>query len=283
MIQNSLRKYQKKQSEAYKDLCYGGNERRQTFAYYIGRHPNLYNGVDLDMATIDFINNHFYEYEVNPVHFDIHFLNALRKAVPIYNNLKLIEFNAKIFDITTNKSEKKLIANAINELEREGSFNSTTGNTGTITDNGTGTEHTTSANTDQSNTIDNGDTKQASRELPMLTTGSDFSDTVEWSNGASGINETQTEGSSRTNSNGTATGDSSTTANNVRTLNTAIHKQDANALKELATKKNTDKATIEAVNGQAVNLIRNIWQYLIEPKSIDYLIKELESCFILVI
>lgn len=348
----NLRENQKIQNKLFEDLCYG--EQKQKFYYYIGTHPRLFDGLDIDSATIQYLIEYFYDYDLRPNHFERHFVNSLRRILPVYNNMKAVEFNKRIFDITTNQSVRDLVANATNELKRDGTLSSIQNDTGTITDsgsvvdtgtitdngevketgtitdngevnesgsvsdNGTITENGRTTNNENITTETDTTNKNANRKLPMQSTGDDFEDIVNWDKGASEIAQTEndviedqtktqnatlnntknitntTTTTNNTDSENTRTLDTNKEndnvrtldtnkeTNNVRTLGTKIDKNDINSLTELATKENKDKTKYKAVNGQAVMLIKRIWDYLLEPKSLDYITTQLEECFILV-
>lgn len=277
----TLKEAQKQQNKQFIDNCYGQQE--QLFAYYIGWHPKLYEGVDLDSATIDFINNHFYEYYVNPKDFDRHFLNILRKVTPIYNNLKAIEFNKRVFNITTDKFVRNITEDTTNDITENGNGSRDTHNNGTIGDDFSSERNLTENETSTGAENKNSDNKNANRKLPMVSNGSSFDGLFGWGAGASDITETKDiTGTNTTGSVATTTKDD-LKSTNIRGINTRIQTEDVNQLKRLGkiALKNKDKR--EEVKGQAVNLIKNIWDYLILPKSIDYLCSELESAFILIV
>ena len=272
---------QRQQNKTFIDDCYA--DREQLFAYYISWHPKLYEGVDLDSATIDYINNYFYEYKVNPKDFDRHFLNALRHATPIYNNLKAIEFNKKVFNITTSKRVRKITEDTTNNIKENGTHTKEQGQHGSITDNGTIANTFAGTQNVETEEENSNDSKTANRKLPMQTNGQSFDGQFGWGAGASDISETKTNGgatgASETKNNSTE----NTQTTNIRSTNTEIESEDRNNLTRLAEMALNNKETEEEVGAQAVELILKIWNYLILPKSIDYLIKELESSFILIL
>lgn len=277
----NLKENQRIQNQLFKDLCYGTT--RQKFWHYVGTHPRLFENVDIDNATIQYIIDYFYDYNIDPSNFERHFIAKLKKVSAIYNNLKAIEFNKKVFDITTNDSVRNIVNDATNELTRDGTLQSIRNDTGTIRNQGTVNEsgRNTANETTESDSQTN--SKQAQRNLPMQSTGTHFDGLFEWGKGASNINENDDSGSSNEDRELTENTNRDTTSNYTQTLGTQIAKNDINKLEELAKSNTTNKDKYKAVNRQAVLLIRNIWNYLIEPKSIDYLVSELEPCFSLVI
>lgn len=279
MEQQTLTQIQQRQNKDFYETAMG-QPREQLFAFYISWHPKLYEGVDLDKATIDFINNYFYEYKVDVVNFHRHFLNALRHATPIYNNLKAVEFNKKVFDIITNKSVRKLAKTAIDNIQEKGTINKLRNDSGTITDSGSISENGSESTTNRISTDTENNTRQADKELPMRAEG-DFEDLFDWQ-GASKVSEIQTDGNTVENGSGTQTNNKMTYTGNTRTLQTQITNADTNNLERIQNAVGNDKETIEHITGQGVELIRRIWNYLITPKAIDYLIGELEEAFITV-
>lgn len=275
----TLTELQKKQNKDFYEMALG-QPRVQKFSFYLGWHPKLYEGVDLDSATIDYINNHFYEYDVDVVNFHRHFLNALRHATPIYNNLKAVEFNKKVFDIITNKSVRKLAGSAIENLQENGQINKLRNDTGTITDSGSTQDRNTESTTNKVKTTGDDNNKTATKELPMRANG-DFEELFDW-NGASNVSESDNKTLKIEDGNGQTSNDRNITATNTRTLATQITNTDTNNLTKINNAVNNDKETIERITGQGVDLIRKIWNYLITPKAIDYLVSELEESFITV-
>ena len=275
----TLTENQKKQSDEFKDLCYS-KTREQLFAYYVSWHPNLYAGVNLDKSTIDYINNYFYEYKVDSVNFHRHYLNALRHATPIYNNLKAIEFNKKVFDIITNKTVRKLAKTAIDNIQENGTINKNRHDSGTITDSGSVKQNTSENQTNNKTINESNDSRNATKQLPMKADGN-FDDLFNWA-GASNVNEIIDENENTENATMSNTANAMTYTGNTRTLATQITNEDTNALTKIQNAVGNDKETLETIGDQGVELIEKIWNYLIEPKSIDYLIGELEEAFITV-
>lgn len=278
----TLTQIQKRQNKELFETAMG-QPREQLFAFYVSWHPKLYEGVDLDMATIDYINNHFYEYKVDTINFDRHFMNALRHATPIYNNMKAIEFSDRVFNIITNKSVRKLAKNTIDNIKENGTINKLRKDTGTITDSGTAQQTGSETQTDRKSIDDNTKNKVADKQLPMQSLGGEeFEELFDWSKGASTINESENDYTRTENNSGSNSTNINTTTGNIRTLATNISNEDTNELTKISNLKGNDKETIERIQGQGVDLIRKIWNYLITPKAIDYLISELEEAFITV-
>ena len=275
----TLTELRQKQNKDFFDLAMG-KPREQLFAFYVSWHPKLYEGVDLDKATIDYINNYFYEYKVDVQHFHRHFLNALRHATPIYNNLKAIEFSKKVFCILTNRSVRKLASTAIANLQENGEIIKLRNDSGTITDSGSVKDNGSETTSNRIATDTDNNSRTANKELPMRANG-DFEELFDW-NGASNVSEVNEQNEKVENANGTTTDNRMTYTGNVRTLATQIRNEDTNNLTKINNETNNDKETIERISGQGVDLIKKIWNYIITPKAIDYLIEELEEAFITV-
>lgn len=277
----TLKENQKLQSDLFRDLCYGTT--RQKFWHYVGTHPRLFENVDIDSATIQYIIDYFYDYNIDPSNFERHFIAKLKKVSAIYNNIKAIEFNKKVFDITTNESVRNIVNDATNELTRDGTLSSIRNDTGTIRNQGSVNETGRNTASETTESDSQGNSKQAARALPMQSTGAGYESLFDWGKGASNINENEDNGSSIEDRDFTENTNRDTTTNYTQTLGTQIEKNDLNKIEELAKSNSTNKDKYKAVNRQAVILIKNIWNYLIEPKSIDYLVSELEPCFSLVL
>ena len=278
---SNLSENQKIQDELFRDISYG--EPRQKFCYFVGKHPRLYDGVDLDMATINYINNYFYDYYLDPRDFERHFILKLQRVAPIYNNLKKIEFDKRVFDITTNYSFTKSVENITNDLTRDGTLSSVRGENMTITDNGTVAENGSGTSRENVSSDSESNSRKADRQLPMQSNGDDFDDVVNWDRGASAIGENRDESNSSETTNANTTTTNNTITNNTTTRRGNITKDDTQNLKELANRTLNNKNDYEAVNKQAVELIKKIWNYLVEPKSLDYITSELETCFSLIL
>lgn len=276
----TLSQNQKNQSDEFRDLVLG--TRAQLFGEYLGWRPNLYNGVDLERPAIDYLNNYYWDYEVNPKNFHNHYLNALRKATPIYKNLRLVEFNDKIFDITTNQKERDFWSKITDKVDKDGTTTSTRKDTGTINDTATSTGHETSNETGSSESKDKNKTKNAEKQLPMQTTGTTFNEIIDWSKGGSGISENRVNNKNNTQTQNNTVSDTTGNATNIRTLDTEISKNDIDKLIQLNDMLKHDTDNTSEVNGQAVDLIKKICDYLVMPKAIDYLTEQVKDCFILV-
>ena len=238
------------------------------FGEFVGQNPTLYDGVNLDKATIDYINNYFYEYKVVTATFEQRFLNKLRKSVGIYNNLKGIELNEKVFDITTNVNLKDTTLKTIDRLKR----NTILDKSGDTTTYDTGTTTTTDNNQYTPAT----NVRTATRVVPMNSKGS-FDELFEWEeHGATEVTESKNNGQTD------KTVDVSVTDDDTQSK-TVLNTKDTEYLKSLNDIANLGKEQSKGINSQAVKLIENIWNYLITPKAIDYLIDSLEPSFLLVI
>lgn len=312
-----LKEMEKKQNQLHKAVLLDSVD-EVMFCDYLSVHPRLYEGCELDTATIDFINNHFYFYKVNPTTFEQYFITKLKHVSAQYNNMKRVEFNNMVFDVVTSRYVRKLVSDTTNELARTGGKYEKTTNTGDIKDDksasikqegstsyGKSETNTTKTNDKKTsrgdNTVDaNNDNKQAQRNMTMLTSGNTFEGQFDWPNGASNIAENKENNHSNTHVNmtdktegeetvenkvggtdkDTVTSDSTNT--NKRTMNTKIDKYDIEELNDLGKNHNTDDENLDIIEGQGVDLIAKIWNYLAEPKSLDFLIDQLSTCFILV-
>ena len=217
------------------------------FWQYLDINPRLYDGIDLTGAEIEYLNDEFWDYQLRPKGFENHYRQAIRRAITRYKNLKAVEFCDRVFDIATSESIRNLTRDVTNNLSQTGSKTRT----------GTGSESETvsGSNTD----------KTANKELPMNSYGDDFDDIVDWSKGASNISETQGSDSR------------STTGSNT------INQSDQEALNKIDTIAEKDKDKFKEIRGQGVTLIKKIYDYILEPKALDYLVSEIEQCFILTV
>ena len=288
-MSNNLKKLQDKINMQFFDTAMLNN--KQPFYFFIGTHPHLYDGIDIDNGTIYMLNNYFYEWLVNPLHFEHRYTTILNKTMGKYNNIKDIEMSHQILSIITNKSQKQYLQNIIDDTrsaqqsimkQRNKNESGATGKTENKTTTTDGS--TTTRNTD-TDTTTSSDAKTANKELPMETTGSSFEGVVSWNRGASNISETKTEGTGTEDTQETITNNANGTNNttidttNNTTMLDKIKREDASELAELARKLNNSQESQEEIRGQAVLLIKNIVSYLYQPKAIDFLIDELKSAF----
>ena len=153
---------------------------RQNFFYFLGNHPTLFQEFVepgfMTIAEMNYICEHFYDYDVDPRTFENDFKRAMREALPRYNHMKSIELIEDVFDLTDDKYTREIVSARATHLAQNG--NKTT--------NGT-------------NTSNNG-VKEASRAMPMESTQSATLDgIVSWNRGASTIGESKATGSSTIN------------------------------------------------------------------------------------
>lgn len=151
--------------------------REQSFMYFLGNHPRLFQEFTdsgyLTNAEMNYIIEHFHDYNVDPRTFENEFKREMREALPRYNNMKAIELIEEVFDLTDDKYTRKIVSARATHLGQSGTKTST------------GTESSTN------------DNKGANRALPMETLGSSSIDNVVgWSDGASAISENKITGSS---------------------------------------------------------------------------------------
>lgn len=150
---------------------------RQNFMYFLGNHPYLFQEFTdsglLTNAEMNYIVEHFHDYDVDPRTFENDFKREMREALPRYNNMKGIELLDDVFELVDDKYTRGIVRQRVTDLSEN------------TTNNGT------------SSTTSNDDTKSANRELPMETSGTSTIDgIVSWGDGASNINENKSTGSS---------------------------------------------------------------------------------------
>lgn len=211
---------------------------RQNFLYFLGNHPNLFQDYIqsgyLTNAEMNYIVEHFNDYDVDPRTFENDFAREMHEALPRYNIMKAIELVEEVFELTDDKFTRSIVKNRATQLA----------------ENGTSTGETKTDSSD--------DTKAASRELPMETSGSGSVDNiVNWVDGASNINENKSQGSS------------------------TIKHDDKTALTSRGTETG-DTTENYSHHGSPVEHIDKIWQYLLKPKAIEYLTSAIAPAFILV-
>ena len=230
---SQLKRFQKIQNKHMFDIVYK-EPVEQKFSIFLSEHPNLYAGVPLTSYEIDFLNNHFWDYQVEPETFEQEYIQLLRESVPRYNAMKAIELSNEIYDKVTDRTVRHLAQNRIDTLSRNSNRNS------------------------QSQSQSNDSDKRANRELPMKSTGNDFDSTVNWRNGASNIEENKSVASQN------------------------ITASDTEALLDNSSGNYNDYETIDRTNIPIVELIDKIWDYLLKPKSLEYLTSYIAKAFILV-
>lgn len=208
----------------------------QNFLYFLGNHPTLFQEVidqgQLTNAEMNYICQHFYDYNVDPRTFENDFKRELRELLPRYNMLKAWELRDEIFDFVIDGYTRAIVSQRATSLAENGN-NTRTGNNSTT-----------------------GDNKSANRELPMESTGRNFENTVDWSDGASNISENKNTGSS------------------------TINQSDINAL----TRNGTDNGNSHEYftrNGDAEEIVDRVWNYVVKPKAINWLTAQLSTTFIL--
>lgn len=218
------------------------------FYEYLSQHPDIWDNMDiLTDNEKAFINEEFWELQVKPVTFARHFRHEIDKYVDQYLALKSIQFNEKLSDLTTNEKLRTIINSEASNLSR------------------TGNRTHSSQGTESESVRVHGNTKQADRALPMNSYGDDLDDIVDWSKGASTAGESQTDNTN------TVTG-----SNNISGT-------DSQTLSDIGTRNANGTITDKEMNDQAVTCIRKIWDYLIEPKAMEWFINKLKPCFILIL
>lgn len=229
----------------------------QNYFIFLGNHPTLFQEfIDTGFLTItemNYINEHFHDYNVDPRTFENEFKRAMRESLPRYNNLKSIELIDEVFDLTDDNYTREIVSQRATHLAQNGT--NTSNQTGSETQSNNGTNNTTGTN------------KQANKNLPMQSLGNGFDNIVSWNNGASAIGENHNTVNN--------------TTSNSLTGSSTINKQDANALLSDGTDNGNTKETYNR-HGNPVDHIDKIWQYLLKPKAIEYLTSALSVAFILV-
>lgn len=259
-----LRENQIKRDKLFTHLCYD-DLKEMPFINFLQYNQWLYEGLDLNKNEIDYINNYFFDFNVNPTNFERKFHRVLSRAIPTYKLLKAHEIQDDIFKITNSDYVRHLTTKTL------GSLSSDRTGTNTQTSNTNGNSTLTGRVTDSAN--GNTNAKSAAKTLPMSSDSDGFDSLFDWQ-GASGVNEndTNTETSSTTNTNNTT----------VDTTTNTINAETVDKLKNITNNDLDTWETMDRRDGNTVDIINNLWLYLIKPKAIDWLINELKKCFILV-
>ena len=227
------------QNKIFADDVYENHRipQEQDFFYFLGNHPYLYeefiNSGFLTNAEMNYINEHFYDYNVDPIRFENDFKRAMREALPIYNLMKKKEVDDELFELFDDKYTREIYSKATSQLASNGT-NTKTGNNG---------------NTET--------VKNANRQLPMESDGRTFDGIINWNNGASEIAQTASTGSQ------------------------TINETDINALTS-STNNNGNSTETYTREGNPVEHLTRIWNYLLKPKSINWLTSQLAVAFELV-
>lgn len=149
--------------------------REQNFLYFLGEHPYLFQEFTdtgfLTNAEMNYIVEHFQDYNVDPLTFENEFKRAMRESLPRYNNMKSIELIEEVFSLVEDKTVREIVSQRATSLASNGTKNSTT--------------HTTSGNSN----------KSASKQVPMTNQGGSFNNLFTWG-GAAGIGQDETSGNS---------------------------------------------------------------------------------------
>lgn len=208
----------------------------QNFLYFLGNHPTLYQEfIEPGFLTINemnYINEHFFDYNVDARTFENEFKREMREYLPRYNMLKARELQDELFELYEDKYTRDIISNRATHLAQQGNR----------TSNGT--------------TSNNNDIKQADRQLAMKSTGTNFEGIVSWGNGASNIMENKVTNSGTSNQTDNTSGISDGTDNG------------------------TTKETYKR-EGDPIEHIDRLWNYIVKPKAINWLTAQLSTAFIL--
>ena len=264
IAKRGLRENQIKRDKLFTDLCYD-DLKEMPFINFLQYNQWLYENVDLNKNEIDYINNYFFDFNVNPTNFERKFHRVLSRAIPTYKLLKANELRDDIFKITNNDYVRHLTTKTLGSLTSDKTGNSKQTSNGT--NNNTFTGKSTNTGTSENNT------QTANKTLPMSSDSSGFDSLFDWE-GASGVDESNVNGNT-----------SDTTNTNNTTVDTNTNTINAETVDKLKNITNNDLDTWETMdnrNGNTVDIINNLWLYLIKPKAIDWLINELKKCFILV-
>ena len=264
IAKRGLRDNQIHRDHLFTDLCYD-DLKEMPFINFLQYNQWLYEGVDLNKNEIDYINNYFFDFNVNPTNFERKFHRVISRALPTYKLLKAHEIQDDIFKITNNDYVRHLTTKTL------GSLTSDKTGTNKQTQNGSNNNTFTGKTTDTATS--NNNNKTANKTLPMSSDSSGFDSLFDWE-GASGVQEsdTNTDSSDTTNTNNTT----------VDTSTNTINQETVDKLKNITNNDLDTWETMDNRNGNTVDIINNLWLYLIKPKAIDWLINELKKCFILV-
>ena len=259
----TLSKGQLARDKHFTDLCYDTIE--QPFYNFLQYNQWLYENVDLTKTEIDYINNYFFDFNVNPANFERKFHRVLSRALPTYHQLKNMELQDDIYKYTNNSYTRTIVNKTLNNLSSNGSGTNTQTNTNNGNVKNTGTQ--------KNNGSSSQNTQTANKTLPMSVDDEGFDNLFNWS-GASNVNENNTNGSST---------DNTTTENTtIDTSSNTINGNTTNTLSNITNNDFNGTENYEQTNGLIVDIVKNIWAYLISKKAIDYLIEELKQCFILI-
>lgn len=175
----------------------------QNFLYFLGSHTHLFQEFKnvLTNYEMDYIVQHFSDYDVEPRTFEQEFKRAMREAIPKYNILKKIELQDELFEIFDDKYTRTILSNRLTTLAENGTKQS-------------GKDEVTQKVN-----------KSANRDLSMASPGTSFDGIVDWRNGASGIAQTTDNSSNVVNAtditslqnSGTDTGNTTETYKRERT------------------------------------------------------------------
>ena len=258
-----MRERQKIRDKLFIDLCYDNKE--IPFINFLQYNQWLYENVDLTKNEIDYINNYYYDYKVDPTNFERRFQRVLSRAIPTFKQLKSIELQDDIFKITNNSYVRKITTDTLNNLSSNGTNTNTTTNTNDGNIKNTGKAIGSNKTTNNSQT--------ANKTLPMSSDNSGFDSLFDWegASGVSEVNETDNNNTSNTTENTT-----------IDTSKNTINGNATNTLTNITNNNFNSEEKYEQTNGQVVGIVKNIWTYLVAPKAIDYLVGELEKCFILI-
>lgn len=256
MTTQELIKNRKEELKHLKKLVYQ-NYGEQLFIDFLMYNIHLYDGLSIDNETVDFINNYFYLYYVDPEYFLINFRNELQLNLSSYYLLLKNEMREEILNISNNRQYVRLATAEIDKKIK--TLNESIKN-----------KYNSESETkeDTTNITKN---KSANKVNPMsIEANGDFDDLFNWDTSTSIDEDNGTNKSNTTN----------TFTENSKNINDKKHiiKNIADGLKDTSIL--TEGATMLVVD--AINTISN---YIINDnnKARYYLIKKLKPCFINII
>lgn len=252
----------------------------------------LYDEIDIDINTINFINEYFKFYDIDVKYFYDEFRNTLRLILPRYYQMLKLEIDNDITKIYNNIKFRRLctaksddaIQNKFNKNNKDKTYNETYENNDTYNDNNTNNNTKTSNSTNTVNSDSN--EKIANKQNPLSNEANDFDELFNWDTSTE-VNETNTENSDRTIANANETNNTTATINHTGNNDGArnyteneINKAHEDLRKIAKGLKDDEEITTE-INNLIVENINKIVDYLFKNnRSSDYLINNLKKCFV---
>ena len=246
------------------------------FSDYVNINQYLYDNIDIDLNTINSINNYFALEEVATETFDFYFRRDLSFALPRYYQLIKLEMEKDLLSIDNNLKYRRLAEAKIqNKIDNEISKNKY--NNKTVVDRNDETNDTTTNKTDRETTTDTND-KIADKQTPMSILANNYDGLFNWQT-ATGINEKKNNTETTEN----VDGETKTTSTDKIDIITTDEAKNEN-LKMLKGYLNNLNDIDELENGRnilAVEAIEKITDYLFKNNTaFDYLKDKLKNNFI---